>query len=323
MGVKNAESSGSIGEVATYMITELHKIECSAYEILTSVKPSPIPIPVIYGMQLENPPLIIMEDLSGKGCILEAFPVVPLEACYAVIDCLADLHAWSITTDIPWRKHVQNVEGIIGMFMDVMNPSMHSILKSTKEQFPAYLGQVDEDLYEKKLNSQSMMNAQKKFSSSLPVVMLHGDTWLNNIFFTKNQNNEAVTNKILAFVDWQVSLAGCGLNDLSRFVSMCIMSESMRKEHEKEFVRRYYNRFMQKARHRLSKPITFEEVWHTYSEITAYNSLMFVTLAGFAVKHFSSKCDSTNFQSMDVEEIPKRLKSAYDKAVDFFNEFPI
>uniref|UniRef100_A0A915KII6 Aminoglycoside phosphotransferase domain-containing protein n=1 Tax=Romanomermis culicivorax TaxID=13658 RepID=A0A915KII6_ROMCU len=51
----------------------------------------------------------------------------------------------------------------------------------------------------------------------MPDVMLHGDTWINNIMFLKDAKNPALlTEEVAAFFDWQLSVRGCGLNDLAR-----------------------------------------------------------------------------------------------------------
>lgn len=88
------------------------------------------------------------------------------------------------------------------------------------------------------MNVQSMLAKQAKYMEKIPSVMLHGDTWTNNIFFCKKNPENC---QILAFIDWQISFAGCGLNDLSRFSMLCVDSV-LRREHQKEIVQRYFDR---------------------------------------------------------------------------------
>uniref|UniRef100_A0A915KZ74 Aminoglycoside phosphotransferase domain-containing protein n=1 Tax=Romanomermis culicivorax TaxID=13658 RepID=A0A915KZ74_ROMCU len=55
------------------------------------------------------------------------------------------------------------------------------------------------------------------YRSLIPEVMSHGDVWMNNIFFLKDESrSDQLTDQVAAFVDWQVASSGCGLNDVVR-----------------------------------------------------------------------------------------------------------
>jgi len=86
-----------------------------------------------------------------------------------------------------------------------------------------------------------MTQNYERYLQIMPIVMLHGDTWSNNIFFERNEETGEIGHKVLAFIDWQISFAGCGLSDLSRFSTICV-HESLRVEFEKDVVRRYFDR---------------------------------------------------------------------------------
>ena len=48
-------------------------------------------------------------------------------------------------------------------------------------------------------------------------LLCHGDLWLNNIFFQRN-NDGMCGNNIATILDWQCCLPGTGLEDIGRFI---------------------------------------------------------------------------------------------------------
>ncbi|KAH7724994.1 hypothetical protein AAVH_07586 [Aphelenchoides avenae] len=46
------------------------------------------------------------------------------------------------------------------------------------------------------------LNLHKKFG--VPPVLCHGDLWVNNIFFKKDQSG-SITDEVYAFLDWQLA----------------------------------------------------------------------------------------------------------------------
>jgi len=75
----------------------------------------------------------------------------------------------------------------------------------------------------------------------MPAVMLHGDTWTNNIFFERDTKSGVLGTKMLAMIDWQGSSAGCGLMDLAHFSALCV-GEELRQKFEKDVIKRYFDR---------------------------------------------------------------------------------
>ncbi|KAH7704885.1 Protein C04F6.7 [Aphelenchoides avenae] len=75
----------------------------------------------------------------------------------------------------------------------------------------------------------------------LPLVLLHGDLWTNNIIHKKKPDGTLPT-EVLAFIDWQTVFHGNPVFDLARFVSFCADAE-VRREAEDNYaiVRLYYD----------------------------------------------------------------------------------
>jgi len=71
--------------------------------------------------------------------------------------------------------------------------------------------------------------------------MIHGDFWSINVFFNRQIPGGKIGTELTTVFDWQMSYAGCGLSDLSRFASICVRDD-LRQKYEKLVVKRYFDR---------------------------------------------------------------------------------
>jgi len=109
-----------------------------------------------------------------------------------------------------------------------------------------------------------MMANYDWYRTVLPDVMTHGDTWVNNVLFEREDGGEAGA-RIAAFIDWQICFEGCGLNDLARVSTWCV-DPQLRVEHEHEIVARWVNLERHQRPHEKSLPfyIVFIDRFFSY-----------------------------------------------------------
>uniref|UniRef100_A0AC34G7S8 CHK kinase-like domain-containing protein n=1 Tax=Panagrolaimus sp. ES5 TaxID=591445 RepID=A0AC34G7S8_9BILA len=75
----------------------------------------------------------------------------------------------------------------------------------------------------------------------IPPVVSHGDCWINNIFFYKNECGKA-SNEFYTLLDWQLTHRGNGLNDIARFLTVSVEAEMLEK-HRNDFLQLYCKSF--------------------------------------------------------------------------------
>lgn len=142
--------TGETGQEATNMSAQfvplIHEAECKAYKILKTE--TPLPIPKIYGYWLigkTNPGVIIMEDLGERAGIVDNIATgLTFSQWRSIVENLADLHAWSMTTEIPWQKDVADITSLEEMFKNFGKTASYSI-KLAKEKYPEYFSDLDEE----------------------------------------------------------------------------------------------------------------------------------------------------------------------------------
>lgn len=131
-------------EVGDEFITAVHEVECKAYNILA--KENVIPLPKIYGcwpIRDSNPGVIVMEDLSERAGIISNIAIgLNLNQWKNVVAVLADVHAWSITTKVPWRDEIPGFETLLESFKTVDAMTTNG-LRQAKENYPEYFSNVD------------------------------------------------------------------------------------------------------------------------------------------------------------------------------------
>lgn len=146
MEIFTNEGGQSAAAMSAQFVPIIHQTECKAYELLLADKP--LPIPKIYGSWLvgkTNPGVIIMEDLGERAGIVDNIADgLTLKQWRSIVECLADLHAWSLTTEIPWREQVADMSSITEFFKNMTKTASVGI-KQTKEKYPEYLSILDEE----------------------------------------------------------------------------------------------------------------------------------------------------------------------------------
>lgn len=127
-------------------VVKVHQAECDAYSIIQNC---PIPIPKVYAcwpITDTKPGLVVMDDLGDHGGILPSLSDgVTFGQWRNVVMTLADLHAWSLTTDIPWKNKLGTIEGALSKFFLGSDETSAKSLKDVKEKYPEYFGTLNEE----------------------------------------------------------------------------------------------------------------------------------------------------------------------------------
>jgi len=290
-----------------------HAAECRAYALLS--QHDVVPLPKIYGyclVETDTPGMLVMEDLADRaGHIDNISNGVTVDQRRSVIEALADLHGWSLATDVPWRKDFPGVEMLMGMISSMFGAAEQG-LKAVKEKYADYLGHVDVDFILKEMTLEKLEKSLVECRALMPDVLTHGDMWVNNIFFAKNGSNGTLSSRVSALIDWQVSLQQSGINDLTRFALWCV-NHDMRREHEATIFRHYYDRLKAKAGDKL--PTDYEQAKLIYDRSMAVNGILGVLSADvFLIMVAKVDEDPTGGRR---KEMLQRVKAGYDDGIEF------
>lgn len=130
----------------TTFIPLIHEKECTAYKLLLVDRP--IPIPKVFGYQLVtelSPGFIVMEDLNERAGLVDNIAAdISLNQWQSMVECLADLHAWSLTTDIPWREEVEDITCLKDVYAKCWT-NQSAEIQRLKTKYPEYFAHVDEE----------------------------------------------------------------------------------------------------------------------------------------------------------------------------------
>jgi hypothetical protein len=197
--------------------------------------------------------LLILEDLSLRGV---RFPnvtqEVPLAAVEALLDTLAGLHAryWEsprFSGDLSWLQ--THVSGQVSYLMNELAPPLiqHEIdTQAFKRELVQRLRTTGPELL-------AGVKALQRHQATLPQTLVHGDTHLGNTFLLADGK--------VGFVDWQLSVRGYCMHDIS-YLIVTSLPIAMRREHERRLLTRYRERL---AACGVKNPPNAEQVWNEYS----------------------------------------------------------
>lgn len=300
------------------VVQMIHKTECDAYRILYQADPHPVPLPLIYLIRDKDPGVIIMEDLDDRAGIISSIAVgLNFGQWKSIAVHLARLHAWSLTTNIEWQSVLPGQEAMLQMFKSFVEMSKTG-LKVVTEKFKEELGHIDESLYDKEITFEKLVRNYEIYKRNTPNVMLHGDTWINNIMFLKDPKNPArLTDEVAAFFDWQISTSGCGLNDLARLTAWCVPHE-LRRLQKDVILKIYFDEFKSKVDSAaiLGADFTFDKASKFFNHTLAVNGLLGVPMVDFML-NFIGKIheDQTGWRK---ETLLNRVKASYDDCAAYF-----
>ncbi|KAL1243699.1 putative oxidoreductase dhs-27 [Trichinella spiralis] len=162
----------------------------------------------------DKPPIIIMEDLNNDGRTVNLSSGLKFEQLLELAGALAQLHAWSLTTDVDWKTNLPTSETLLAgieQYFDNISDKVDEIVHS----YSQYFSSVNVEKVKEMLNLKSISKMLDCNTELIGEVLVHGDLWVSNIFFFQNDDGLA-GNSIKGIIDWQFAHRGSFCNDLRR-----------------------------------------------------------------------------------------------------------
>lgn len=226
---------------------------------------------------------LLLEDLTMKGV---RFPNVidnpdPVSHVSAVIDQLAALHArfWQserFNEDLIWVETHQE-----GPVSDLLTMSVPFVCEQEMEQavfkqdLLASLGVTLQDLI-------SGTKALQAHQASLPQTLLHGDTHLGNTF--------ALPDGRAGLYDWQLSVRGYGMHDISYIINTGLPVTD-RRQHEQALIQQYRDGLL---RHGVRDAPALETLMREHSRAVIWQ--LYVGWLGVSHVNYGWEILATNLQ---------------------------
>jgi len=227
-----------------------------------------------------------------------------------IMAILADAHAWSMTTEVPWRDDIPGFETVLESFRPADAMALNGIRKA-KESYPDYFSHIDAEAVAKEISTDEMIRKHREFGDVMEQVLQHGDTWVNNIMFVKNSDG-SLTDEVAAIIDWQICVKGSCVTDMARLDSWSVNHE-LRRTHYMEVLRFYYDRLKQKAGDKVT--ISFEDLVKLYQKAFALNGFLSVFMIEAMLTSIAKVDeDETGWRKKEMLE---RIRAAYDDAMKF------
>uniref|UniRef100_A0A914X1D6 CHK kinase-like domain-containing protein n=1 Tax=Plectus sambesii TaxID=2011161 RepID=A0A914X1D6_9BILA len=268
-------------------LTFIHNTECAFYQL----QPAPhdfLKVPRLFFAKhiAEEDPngYLVMEDLSqivADGHVPQA---LSLDAIFEVADFLAALHAYSLTNSGWQQDSVLMFNGrrlsdrIRGNGEKVRNG-----LTNIAEHLPILQKYVDRthDLYTC-LDPDGIIWLPRE-EDNLPIVICHGDIWMNNILWKKDKEGQP-SDHVAAIIDWQGSHHGAVTEDLATLLIGSVSTE-IRRNHLQDILEHYYQRLQEK----LGTPPPFDMNKLYQSFRYSYQRSVFRSIADYQV--YITMCD--------------------------------
>jgi len=265
-----------------------HQNECNVYNYLTSQ--CPIPLVKCYAAvpakENVHSGLIVMEDLSDRAAVISDIGSgLNYAQCMAGVTALVDLHAWCLTTDVPWEKQFFRLEErkeLVDtvLYVGALRPSLH-LVKETYEQFAS----IDIDKIMEYLDLDPYIAEMNTHRGRMKDVLVHSDFWANNLLFELQSPQDAgakskVSDRLLAIIDWQTAHKGSCTTDLCRLVmNSSLVLPTM--DDIRGVFQFYYSRLVEKAGQDRIK-MSFQEMSKMFERQFAVTAIFFMAHLPFA-----------------------------------------
>ncbi|KRZ40388.1 putative oxidoreductase -like protein [Trichinella pseudospiralis] len=254
----------------------MHNVECTVYKLFTDNAVN-IPVPKCYAcwpVGCDKPPIIIMEDLNNDGKTVNLSSGLKFEQLLELAGTLAQLHAWSLTTDVDWKTNLPTSETLLAgieQYFDNISDKVDEIVHS----YSQYFSSVNVEKVKEMLNLKSISKMLDCNTELVGEVLVHGDLWVSNIFFFQNDDGLA-GNSIKGIIDWQFAHRGSFCNDLRRLfdISTCT---TLRRKYMETVLQFYYNRLKSFAGDKLTVSyLQVKNIFETAFAYTAVTSFVFL-----------------------------------------------
>ncbi|KAH7713740.1 Protein C04F6.7 [Aphelenchoides avenae] len=151
----------------------------------------------------------------------------------------------------------------------------------------------------------------------LPLLLLHGDCWSNNLLFTRNDDGTP-SNDVLAFLDWQGVFAGNPMFDLATFLSQSADAE-VRREAEGFIIDLYFDELSAHLK-AAGKEVDFgiEVLVKAYKSVFVAKAMETVINISLIEKTLSSPYEGV--REAQMAKMKLRTKLVLEDAVRFIGE---
>uniref|UniRef100_A0A915ERV7 CHK kinase-like domain-containing protein n=1 Tax=Ditylenchus dipsaci TaxID=166011 RepID=A0A915ERV7_9BILA len=274
---------------------EIHKAEVRFYtEVLPVVqtKLTDFVIPQMYDCRLSksvsdpSEGFILMQEL--KGNVAGSVPLhtgLSEKHVESAINAIARFHAFSL--GLPDDLLVSFVfEGDV----DIIDRQLHvseRLMAIPEKEYADYF-KDNEKLVLNAIQKHGKFGVEQHKLFGTKPMLSHGDFWQSNFFFQKNEDG-SVSQKISAVIDWQITYAGTGINDLVRLVFVGVDPELRRQKFD-DWLGLYLsslNKAIQELNLGASKKIECPTMmWLKSKKYLSITAIMNYYLSFFVCQHF-------------------------------------
>ncbi|KRZ94943.1 putative oxidoreductase -like protein, partial [Trichinella sp. T8] len=279
----------------------MHNVECTVYKLFTDHAVN-VPVPKCYAcwpVGCDKPPIIIMEDLNNDGRTVNLSSGLKFEQLLELAGALAQLHAWSLTTDVDWKTNLPTSETLLAgieQYFDNISDKVDEIVHS----YSQYFSSVNVEKVKEMLNLKSISKMLDCNTELIGEVLVHGDLWVSNIFFFQNDDGLA-GNSIKGIIDWQFAHRGSFCNDLRRLFDIST-STTLRRKYMETVLQFYYNRLKSFAGDKLT--VSYLQVKNIFQTAFAYTAVTsFVFLLEECIEMLADDEQSKHFILLRLAEL--------------------
>ncbi|KAI6174433.1 hypothetical protein M3Y98_01189600 [Aphelenchoides besseyi] len=301
-------------------LIQMHNGEVDAYELLVGMT-EPFPFPKIYHMERiddKSVGIIAMEDLSDQGASLGIFYSVTPQQCYNVARHMADLQCYyELDADEEWKTKFSRNMHIREDMETIWKRTMFPALKYPDDELVAKV-QMFVDMDIQKLSKFTVEDYSAQFGRKKCNTIAHSDLWTNNMLIKMNEN-DSVSDEILAFIDWQTCSISSPCFDIARFISNCTDAET-RRPCERKAVDVYYDRLTENYAKRGQKPkFTREQAYEFYDLSFVQEVALLCIMFGIMAMPLVGSKEKSDQEK--VEKLALRLKMAANDAMPIIEKY--
>ncbi|KAF2889064.1 hypothetical protein ILUMI_17109 [Ignelater luminosus] len=275
-----------------------------------------------YASSKTVPEILILEDLIQSGYRIWNHTLLMDDShVRIVVQEYARFHAVSFALQdqnpLKFKELTKNLDNIFDRFM-MGTGTFHAFIRKSK----LALASLDSNTKTFTKYKQFLCGVEQKYSDLIATcnqyyVILHGDSWCNNLLFKYNKNSNSNDPVDMRFVDFQFSRLGSPVCDLAYFLYGCISKEVL--DNMNTYKHLYYDTLCKHIELLGSSPNdvyplpAFEEHWQTYSKfgLIASGLIVFVLL--------TEKHEMIDF--VDVTEAGHEIGTAYNYEIANISEF--
>ncbi|MFH4977378.1 hypothetical protein AB6A40_004087 [Gnathostoma spinigerum] len=236
----NAAKEGSKDEEEASEIMNAREIE-----FYTKHARSGLPLPKIYAVKEvthSQEGAILMEDVGKDTAMMDREQLMTYEQIVALIRCLAQLHAYSLSLPEGYLKEIKVPKVSANLYYNMIRQNAPLTAKLDERYMKLY--EQVKNVFDSSEFVEYSLNGIH-LDLGIPAVLVHGDIHQLNIFWNALPDGTCGS-KVKAIIDWQAMHAGNIGQDLARLMIIAMTSEQ-RRDREKEILDVYRQTLLQEA----------------------------------------------------------------------------